>query len=222
MRFDVLTIFPDLISDYCGESLLGRAQKKRLLKIAALDIRKFSKARHAHVDDKPYGGGAGMVMQVEPIWRALKSLRVLGAGGRVKTSGTSGIRVILMSAKGKKFDDAQALRLAKYKRVILICGRYEGVDERVAKNLAHEEISVGPYVLQGGEIAALAVIEAASRYVKGVLGNAESVKEETRGSEKEYPQYTRPEKFNGWKVPQVLLSGDHKKIAAWRKKQQGV
>lgn len=190
-------------------SLLGKAQAKKLIKVNLVQLREFSRDRHKKVDDKPYGGGPGMVMEIEPIYRAVEAIKRKAKG---KT------RVILFSTRGKKFDQASARRLAKYKNLVLICGRYEGVDERVAKYVTDEEISVGDYVLSGGELPAMIVIEAVSRHIKGVLGKQESL-EEIKGS---YPVYTRPEVFvtkegKKWSVPSVLLSGHHKKIEEWRR-----
>lgn len=228
MRFDFITIFPKMFGCYLGESILKRAQKKRLVSFRVHDLRKWTTDKHKTVDDTPYGGGPGMVMKVEPIYRALKSLR---AKASKKT------RVILLSAKGKQFTQRDAVRLAKYKRLVFICGRYEGVDERVAKHLADEEISVGPYVLTGGELPAMVIADAVSRQIPGVLGKAESLLEESYSKttqtthyslptthHKEYPHYTRPEIFSPkkgvkWRVPKILLSGDHKKITEWRGKQ---
>lgn len=218
MRIDILTIFPEMFSGYFSESIIKRAIERGLLDIRAHDLRAWSRDKHHKVDDKPYGGGPGMVMKVEPFDRALKALK---ANGR-------GTRVILMSAKGKTFSQKDAKRLAKYRRLILLCGRYEGVDERVAKNLADEEISIGNYVLTGGELPAMVISDAVSRHVPGVLGKAESLKEESHDAEglTEYPQYTRPDDYSPakgkhWRVPKELLSGDHAKIAEWRKKKMG-
>jgi tRNA (guanine37-N1)-methyltransferase len=214
MRFDVLTIFPAMFEGYFSESVIKRAREKKLLDIRAHDLRGWAADKHKKVDDKPYGGGPGMVMKVEPFFRALKSLKAIGA---------KSTRVVLMSAKGKRFTHADATRLATYKRVVLLCGRYEGVDERVAANLADEELSIGDYVLTGGELPAMVVIDAVSRHVPGVLGDSASLAEESHSEEgvTEYPQYTRPDVFvpkrgSAWKVPPVLLSGDHAKIAEWR------
>ncbi len=212
LKVDVLTLFPEMIDAYCNASILGRAQKSKLLQVKAHDLRRWAIDKHGHVDDRPFGGGAGMVMRVEPFYKALKQLKVSGA----KT------RVILTSAKGKLFTQKDAQRLAKYDRLVFLCGRYEGVDERVATKLADEELSIGPYVMTGGELAALVVTDAVARLRPGVLGQKASLDEESwsDGVTKEYPQYTRPEVFGKWKVPAVLLSGDHKKIAEWRKKNQ--
>ena len=223
MKFDIITIFPDLFKGFLSESLLARAQKKGLLSIKTHDLRKWTKDRHKTVDDRPYGGGAGMILKIEPIFKAVATLRraSLAQGGRKKTT-----RVVLLSAKGKTFTQKNARRLVKYDQLIFICGRYEGVDERVAKYVADEEISIGNYILFGGEVPAMVLIEAVSRLIPGVIAKPESVKFESfsdkEAKTKEYPQYTRPEVFElGGKklsVPKVLLSGDHKKITQWRQK----
>lgn len=215
MKINFLTIFPAMFDSYLNESILKRAQAKKLVSFNVADIRDFATDKHKTTDDKPYGGGAGMVMKIEPIYKALKKIR--------KDKKT---RVILLSAKGKIFNQKEAKRLLKYNNLVLICGRYEGVDERVAKNLADEEISIGEYVLTGGELPAMIIADAVTRLIPGVI-KAESLAEESHsqiGNHKskiinqEYPQYTRPEEFMRWKVPPVLLSGDHKKINDWRKK----
>lgn len=217
MRFDVLTIFPKMFGSYFSESIIKRAKRRGILDIRVHDLRKWTKDKHRSVDDKPFGGGPGMVMAVEPFYRALKSLRVGKSRAR---------RVILLSAKGKRFTHKDSVRLSKYKRLVLLCGRYEGVDERVAKKLADEELSIGEYVLTGGELPAMVVIDAVARQVKGVLGKEESLKTESFTEEgvTEHPQYTRPEVFEPqkgikWRVPKILLSGDHKKIEEWRRKR---
>jgi tRNA (guanine37-N1)-methyltransferase len=210
MRFDIITIFPEMFDSYFNESIFKKAVDKRLIKIKLWDLRKFSKDKHKKVDDRPYGGGPGMVLMVDPIYRSVKRIMAFAKS-------TEKPRVILFSPSGKKFDEEGARRLSKYKRIILICGRYEGVDERVAERVADEEISIGDYVLSGGELPAMVLIEAVSRFIPGFLGKYESL-EVIKGS---YPVYTRPEVFKpggkkGWKVPEILLSGDHKKIAGWR------
>ena len=209
MRFDFVSIFPQMFDAYFGESIIKRAAAKRLLTIRALDLRAWAVGKHRKVDDKPYGGGPGMVMMVEPFAKAVKSLKP-----HKKT------RVILMAASGKTLTHADAVRLAKYDRLIFLCPRYEGVDARVEK-LADEKISIGNYVLTGGELPAMVVADAVARHVPGVLGKAESLAEESHATAglTEYPQYTRPENYKGQKVPGVLLSGDHRKIAEWRKKK---
>jgi len=224
MKFDIITIFPDLFSGFLSESLLARAQKKKLLTIKTHNLRQWTNDKHKTVDDRPYGGGAGMLLKPEPIFKAVESLKF-----KVKSKKA---RVILLSAKGKTFTQKDARRLAKYEQLIFICGRYEGVDERVAKYIADEEISIGNYVLFGGEVASMVIIEAVSRLIPGVVQKEESIKNESfsdkEAKEKEHPQYTRPEavklkvksgKLKVLRVPEVLLSGNHKKIQEWRKKK---
>lgn len=210
-RFDILTIFPDIFDSYFGESIIGRARKSGFIETNVHDLRAYSTNKHRNVDDTPYGGGAGMVMQVEPIYRGVADIQM----GNAKS------RVILFSAKGKRYTQKDAKRLAAYDQLIFICGRYEGVDERVAENVVDEEISIGDFVLTGGEIPAMVVIDSVTRLLPGVLGNAESAIDESHSQEGylEYPQYTKPEEFNGWKVPDVLLSGNHKEIEKWRKEK---
>jgi tRNA (guanine37-N1)-methyltransferase len=213
MRFEIITIFPEIFNSYFSESILKRAQKAGLIGIGVHNLRDFTVDKHKTVDDTPYGGGVGMVLKVEPIYKCVNALK--SKNKKAKT------RIILFSAKGKKYTQKDARRLAKYDNLILICGRYEGVDERVARHIADEEISIGDYVLTGGEIPAMVVVDSVSRLIPGVLGNIESVKNESHSidGQLEYPQYTKPEVFNGWKTPKVLLSGNHKEIENWRKKQ---
>lgn len=218
--FDIITIFPNAFS-YLNESILWRAQDRELIKINIHNLRDFSKDKRKRVDDTPYGGGAGMVLQVEPIAAAVDSV-LKDKNKKLKLKK----RVILLSAKGKTFDQKMAKRLLKYDQIVLICGRYEGVDERVAKYIADEEVSVGNFVLSGGELPAMVLTDAISRLVPGVI-KKESLEEESfsfdsEGKVLEYPQYTKPEKVNiGGKiriVPKVLLSGNHAKIKEWRSK----
>lgn len=209
MKFNILTIFPEAFDSYLDTSIIGRARKEGLIKVNIIDIRDFTHDKHRTVDDTPYGGGAGMVMKVEPIYEALGSLDKRG-------------KTLLLSAGGKKFDEDMARELSAEKEITLVCGRYEGVDQRVADHMCDREISVGPYVLSGGELPAMTIVDAVSRLVPGVLGNEESLKEESFDLEdgaKEYPQYTKPEEFKSWKVPEILLSGDHGKVNEWRKKK---
>ncbi len=210
-QFDVITIFPQMIDSYAKESILGRAQKKGTITIKAHDLREYTSDKHHKVDDTPYGGGPGMLMKVEPIEKALKKIK--------KRSGT---RVIMTAASGKMFTQKDARRLAEYKQVIFICGRYEGIDARVEEHLIDESLSIGEYVLTGGELPALTMIDAIARMIPEVLGSKESLDQESHDEEGvlEYPQYTKPEVYKKWSVPEVLLSGDHKKIAEWRKEQQ--
>lgn len=210
MKFQIITIFPNIFESYFSESMIGRAQTKKLVKINVHDLRKWSCDKHNKVDDAPFGGGAGMILKVEPIYRALKTFK--------KNKKT---KVILLSAKGKKWDQAMVKKYSKLDEVILICGRYEGVDERVTK-FCDEEISIGDYVLTGGEIGAMAIIDSVTRLLPGVLGNAQSLKNESHNipGKLEYPQYTRPELFEvdgkKYMVPKILLSGDHKKVDEWK------
>src|SRR3989338_2265591 len=218
MKFSIITIFPDLIKDYCNESILERAQKKNLIEINAMNLRDFATDKHHTVDDSPYGGGPGMVMRPDVIAAALASLGVLKKNGERRKEKKR--RVILLSPRGKQFDQRMAERFAKLDELVLISGRYEGIDQRVHDKMIDEEISVGPYVLAGGELGALVILEAVARNIPSVLGNEESLLEETTSSAKEYPQYTRPEIFNKWKVPDILLGGHHKNIQEWRRKMQ--
>ena len=218
MRFHLLTIFPDMFDSYLGESLFKRAQKEKIVSVRIHDLRAFTNDKHKKVDDRPFGGGPGMVLKVQPVYDAVR--KVLGAtvGGVKKSAKKS--RVILFSTRGKKLDAKTAKRLSKYDDIVLICGRYEGVDERVAEHVADEEISIGDYVLSGGELPALVLMEAVSRQIPGFLGKEESL-EEVNGS---FKTYTRPESFapskgKKWGVPKVLLSGDHKKIGEWRRQK---
>ncbi len=234
MRFDIITIFPKIFDSYFNESILARAQKQDLIKINAHDLRIFATDKHKTVDDKPYGGGAGMVLKVEPIFKAISALTK--PKPRIKYKKT---RIILFSAKGRRFTQSDARRLSKYSRLIMICGRYEGVDERVAKHIADEEISIGDYILTGGELPAIVVVDAVSRLIPNVVGKEESVENESFKKLKtdkkaishklqaisylEHPHYTRPEVFSPdgkkkWKTPKVLLSGNHKEINKWREK----
>lgn len=217
MHFDILSIFPESFESYFGVSILKRAKDDGLINISLHDLRAFTHDKHHKVDDTPYGGGAGMVMKAEPFFEAVESIssQQLADNNKQKT------RVILFSAKGKVFTQADAKRLSEYDRLILLCGRYEGVDERVAEHLIDEEISIGEYVLTGGELPAMIVVDAVARLLPGVLGNSESSVDESHSEEGvlEYPQYTKPEEFRGWKVPEILLSGHHADIEKWRKEQ---
>jgi len=216
LTFDIITIFPEIFDSYLRESLIARAQKKRLIKIRIHNLRKWTKDRHRTVDDRPYGGGLGMVLKIEPIYKAVLSL----ASHKKR-------KVILFTPRGKKFNQKIAYQLSKLDQIIMICGRYEGVDERVAKYVADMELSIGDYDLMGGELPAMVVIETVARLVPGILGKPELLKERITKEKEfiEYPQYTRPEIFEPkkgvkWRVPKVLLSGNHKEIEKWRKKHQ--
>lgn len=212
MTFHIITIFPEIFDSYFKEGILRRAQQKKKIKIKTYNLRDFTDDKRKTVDDRPFGGGPGMVLKIDPIQKTIN---------KIKKSAKKKTRIILLSAKGKKLDQKKAKFLTKYKDVILICGRYEGVDERVAKYIADEEISIGDYILSGGELGAMVIIEAVSRLIPGVLGNKESI--EDKREVKGYPVYTRPEKIKIDKkersVPKILLSGDHKKIEKWRNKQ---
>ena len=206
MRIDILTLFPRMFDNILSESMLKIAQKKGLFSINVRNLRDWTSDAHKTADDKPFGGGPGMVMKIEPVYRALKEIRKKST-------------VILLTPQGKKLDQATAKRLVKEKHLVLICGHYEGVDERIRK-LAGEEISIGDYVLTCGELPAMVLVDAVVRLIPGVLGHSESVKSESFEDDLlEYPQYTRPAEFEGMKVPQVLLGGDHKKIEKWRKEE---
>jgi tRNA (guanine37-N1)-methyltransferase len=218
MKFDIITIFPGLFDGFLKESLISKAIHKRLISVRTHYLRKWTTDRHQTVDGKPYGGGPGLVMRVEPIAKAISTIVPKYRSTKSK-KGTpvlrhSGTRIILFSPRGKQFDQAMAKRLAKYDQLVFICGRYEGVDERVADHIADEVVSVGPYVLNGGEVAAMAVIEAVARLIPGFMHDADSATKEDHAS------YTKPEVFSGWKVPKVLLSGNHAKIKAWRDKHR--
>lgn len=218
VQFDIITIFPNLFDSYLKESFIKKAQEKGLIKIDIHNLRDFTKDKHKTVDDRPFGGGFGMVLKIEPIDKAIKSLKKSKAAGR-RT------KVILFTPRGKKFNQKMAYQFSRLKQIIMICGRYEGVDERVAKKIADLELSIGDYDLMGGELPAMVVTETVARLIPGVLGKPELLKERITKKKGfiEYPQYTRPEVFEPkkgvkWRVPKVLLSGDHKKIEEWRKK----
>jgi len=214
ITFDIITIFPRIFDSFLRESLIKKAQEKDLIKIKIHNLRDFTKNRHKTVDDRPYGGGLGMVLKVEPIFKAVKNIKK----GKAK--------VILFTPRGKQFSQKIAYQLSKAGQLIMICGRYEGVDERVAKHIADMELSIGPYDLMGGELPAMIIIESIARLIPGVLGKKELLKERITKEKGfiEYPQYTRPEIFEPqkgkkWPVPKVLISGNHKKIGDWRKKR---
>lgn len=217
IHFDILTLFPGMIEPYLQDSILKRAQEKELISVTLHDWRAFATDKHKHVDDTVYGGGSGMLLKVEPLVSQLQALNVLKHGRKT--------RVIMLAPDGKKFNHKQAVRLAtKYDRIVLIAGRYEGFDARI-EQFVDEKLSIGPYVLSGGELPALVIVEAVSRQIPGVLGHSEqAIANETFADGAkvgEYPQYTRPEIYVApdgaeMKVPDILLSGDHAKIAAWR------
>ena len=229
MKFDIITIFPEMFKSYLGESLIARAQKKKLIKINLHNLRKWTTDSHKTVDDRPFGGGLGMVLKVEPIYKAVNALKIRNPKFEIRNS-----KVILFTPRGKKFDQKLAYKLSKLDQIIFICGRYEGVDERVAQKIADMEISIGDYDLMGGELPAMVAVETISRLIPGVLGKPQLLKERVTkaGGFLEYAQYTRPEVFcptpgvgrkipgvktKCWRVPKVLLSGRHKKIEEWKK-----
>jgi tRNA (guanine37-N1)-methyltransferase len=208
MRIDVITLFPSLFDEPLRVSLLGRAVEAGVVEVVTHDLRAHGLGRHRTVDDEPYGGGAGMVMRPEPISAAVEEVR------------SPDSHVVLMSPRGPRLDHPTAQRLAALPHLILICGRYEGIDERVSEVVADEELSIGDYVLSGGELPALVVIEAVTRLVPGVLGNEESLASEShRAGLLEHPHYTRPPEWRGHRVPEVLLSGDHGAIERWRRSE---
>ena len=208
MRFDVLTLFPELFSSFLKETILGRAVKAGLVDIRLVNIRSFARGRHLVADDRPFGGGEGMVMKPGPISRALESVD--------RTKGRS--LVLLLTPQGRTFDQPLAWELSRMEQVILICGHYEGVDERIRANDVDLELSIGDYVLSGGETAAMVVMDAVSRLVPGVLGGEKSNQEDSfEDGLLEYPQYTRPRVFKNQEVPEILLSGDHERIRVWRR-----
>lgn len=210
IRFDILTLFPEMFESPFDSSLLKKAQEKGLIEIAVHDIRNYAEDRHRVTDDYPYGGGTGMVMKVEPIAKALEDV----------IQERNAAKVILLTPQGKTFHQRMAEELSIFSRIVLICGRYEGVDERVRDHLVDEEVSIGDYVLTGGELPAMVIVDAVSRLVSGVLGNCDSAAMESFSTGLlEYPQYTRPADFRGWKVPEVLLSGNHKVIDDWRRRE---
>jgi tRNA (guanine37-N1)-methyltransferase len=210
MRIDIITIFPKMFTPVLDESIVRRAQQKNKVKIHIHNLRDYTLDKHRKVDDRPFGGGSGMVMSAEPIFRAVAGIKS-GLKGRKP-------KIILLCPQGKKLDQKIAKELVKNKDLILICGHYEGIDERVRERLVDEEISIGDYVLTGGELPAMVLVDCLARLVPGVLGDKNSLNFESfEGNLLEYPQYTRPANFRGIKVPAVLLSGDHQKIKDWRR-----
>jgi len=214
MKFNIITIFPEIFDSYFNESIIKRAQQKNLVKINIHNLRDYTTDRHKTVDDRPYSGGFGMVLMVEPIMKAVKDIKKRFLAKKRK--------VILLSAKGKKFDQKMARQFSKLDQLIIISGRYEGVDERVAKYIADQEVSIGDYVLTGGEVPAMVVVDAVTRLIPGVIEKGSLVEESfSQEGTLEYPQYTRPEKIkidnHERRVPKVLISGNHKKIQEWKK-----
>jgi tRNA (guanine37-N1)-methyltransferase len=244
MRFDLITIFPEFFAGPLQHGIVRRAREAGLIDVRAQDLREFTKDRHRTVDDRPFGGGEGMVMKPEPLFEAVESLLGHGVGGVTEPAARlSDMAIVLLSAAGKRFTQEAARRYAGLGRIIFICGRYEGVDERVAEHLATEEISVGDFVLSGGELPAMLVIDAVTRLLPGALGNEASSQNESfsagrslptgaplaEGAEHraadddgtevllDYPHYTRPAEFRGWAVPEVLIGGKHAEVAKWRR-----
>ena len=224
LKFDILTIFPDIFDSYLKESFINKARESRKIAINIHNLRDFTEDKHKTVDDRPFGGGLGMVLKVGPIYKAVKKIK------KRKKS-----KVILFTPRGKKFNQQLAYKLSKLDEIIMICGRYEGVDERVAKHIANIKLSIGDYDLMGGELPAMVVLETVARLIPGILGKPEFLKERISKDKGfiEYSQYTRPEVFlplpgqlsikgSKWRVPKVLLSGDHGKIKEWRKKHRKV
>ena len=212
MHFDILTIFPNIFNSYFKESIIKRAKEKNLISIKIHDIRKYSKDKHKRVDDIPFGGGAGMLMTPQPLYDAINKLKKTNQGP-----------VVFLTPQGKLWTQTKAEKFSKkHKEMIILCGRYEGIDQRIRDSLVDYEISIGKYILTGGEIAAMTMVDSISRLIPEVLGKEESHIEDSFSKilnrKKEYPHYTRPAEFKGMKVPEVLLSGHHKKIANWRKK----
>lgn len=225
MKFDIITIFPNFFDSFQGEALIARAQAKKLISIKTHSLRDYADDERGTIDGRPYGGGAGMVLLFDPIYKAVKKIKkatLRQVQGGLKT------KVIVFNPKGKKFDQAMARKWAKLDQIIMICGRYEGIDERVMTEIADEEISIGDYVLFGGEVPAMIVMEAVTRLIPGAVAKEESTINESfsEGSNLEHPQYTRPEVITLGKkklrVPKVLLSGNHKDINEWRKKKSQI
>jgi len=238
MRYDLITIFPEFFAGPLGHGIVRRALEAGLIEVRVQDLREFTKDRHRTVDDRPFGGGEGMVMKPEPLFEAVESLLGYGIGDATKrVASESKTAIILLSAAGRRFTQETARRYAGLERILFICGRYEGVDERVAEYLASEEISVGDFVLSGGELPAMLVIDAVTRLLPGALGNEASAQNESfstggapptaTGTERssdsnsgvllDYPHYTRPAEFRGWPVPEVLIGGNHAEVAKWRR-----
>jgi tRNA (guanine37-N1)-methyltransferase len=244
MRFDLITIFPEFFVGPLDHGIVRRAKEAGIVQIHVQDLREFTKDRHRTVDDRPFGGGEGMVLKPEPLFEAVEKLLGQGVGDAVERTATApGTAILLMSAAGRLFTQETARRYAGLERVLLICGRYEGVDERVAQHLATEEVCVGDYVLSGGELPACIVVDAVTRLLPGAVGNEASTQNESfskesgewrvasdeksglvdwrprKGSVLDYPHYTRPAEYRGWKVPEVLIGGNHAEVAKWRREK---
>ena len=243
MRFDLITIFPEFFAGPLDHGIVRRAREAGLIQVHVQDLREFTKDRHRTVDDRPFGGGEGMVLKPEPLFEAVESLLGHGVGdAAAQHAPDPGTAIVLMSAAGKLFDQETARRYSQLNRIILICGRYEGVDERVAEHLATEEISIGDFVLSGGELPALLVMDAITRLIPGALGNeassqnesfsapegtdasdnfgSKTTKHQSRVTNRlvlDFPHYTRPAEYRGWKVPEILIGGNHAEVAKWRR-----
>ncbi len=212
MRFDILTLFPGMFAGPLDESILRRARDAGLIEVVLHDLREWATDKHRTVDDYPFGGGAGMVMKPEPLFAAVEAVQPLAERRAV---------VVLLTPQGRPLDRALVAELAEYPRLLLVCGRYEGIDERAREHLVDIEVSIGDVVVSGGELPAMLLLDAVSRLVPGVLGSAGSLKEESfEDGLLEYPQYTRPAEFRGWTVPEILLSGHHGEVAKWRRRQR--
>ncbi|HXQ26489.1 MAG TPA: tRNA (guanosine(37)-N1)-methyltransferase TrmD [Candidatus Acidoferrales bacterium] len=239
MRFDIITIFPEFFGGPLDYGIVRRARESRLIEACIHDLRDFAHDRHRTVDDRPFGGGEGMVMKPEPLFEAVEWL-VFGGNEKGNAPPPEGTAIVLLSAAGKLFRQETARRFAQLKRIVLLCGRYEGVDERVAENLATDEISIGDFVLSGGELPAAMVVDAVTRLIPGALGNEDSAVNESFseliGADRvptttsqplratslgilDYPHYTRPQSFRGWDVPEVLIGGNHEEIRRWRRQK---
>jgi tRNA (guanine37-N1)-methyltransferase len=235
MRFDIATIFPDFFRGPLDHGVLRRARDQKLVEVHMHDLRVFTHDRHQSVDDRPFGGGEGMVLKPQPIFECVEALDIPSRGERLQSSANE--TVVLLSAQGRSFHQRNAEEMAKLERIVLICGRYEGVDERVSEQLADREISVGDFVLSGGELGAAIIVDVVTRLIPGVLGNEASALQESfsrissaaepglpnstcsSGGLLDYPHYTRPAEFRGWKVPEVLCSGNHEQIRRWRRRK---
>src|SRR5713101_3949020 len=236
MRFDLITIFPEFFTGPLDHGIVRRAQEAGIVEVQVQDLRAFTQDRHRTVDDRPFGGGAGMVLKPEPLFEAAESLLGQSVGDATKQSAPDPkTAIVLMSAAGKRFDQETARRYAQLERIIFICGRYEGVDERVAEHLATEEISIGNFVLSGGEVPAMMTVDAVTRLLPGALGNEASSQNESFSADAElesctrhqspvtsntlldFPHYTRPAEYRGWSVPEVLIGGNHAEVAKWRR-----
>jgi tRNA (guanine37-N1)-methyltransferase len=223
MQFEVFTLLPEIFPPYLERSILQRARQRGLISINVHNIRDYTHDRHHVTDDTPYGGGGGMVMKPEPVFEAVESVLGMGlppAGPASPLQGGPACPIIMLTPQGRVFSQPIADELSRHEKIALICGRYEGIDERIREHLVTDEISIGDYVLTGGELPALIVIDAVSRLIPGVLGDPDGAMDDSHATGLlEYPHYTRPPEFRGWQVPEILLSGDHAKVAKWRREQ---